>query len=462
MSKKQLNQFSTLHKRIFIQTRACVFAIALVGVGALPVVVKASTNTESSPVTLEQILQRVREYQDSQGIWKTQQKIAEANIHNSKLWTNPSLNIEQAGFSNNQDKEFTIGVSQPLDIFGQKKAQQKMARLSRDQLGLKQKIYDEQLQLIVKYSWSQVMLSEVEASLLMEQLKVSEESLNIAERRFRAGSIAQVDVDRVKLTHIENMKLVQQAGLRLQTARKQLAHLWGAGESRNVVGRDITSFWPPKVLEKVNANLLENLIEKSQNFQILEAKAQVESLRAEARPNPDVNLSVKKTKTPQNESDDQVTLGVTIPLAIFNRNQYGIQVAQAKENLIEKQKQFSQTQNKRELYALLGELDGLKEQFNLVSQQQIPLALAIQKKTLAGFQAGKFTVMDVQQATAQLHDVRIQSAQLLKSAWQKAIEIESLSLGIDPSVVTTSDALSQINQNLIQETQALPVIGMGN
>lgn len=462
MSKIKFNQHFKLKKSTRIKVNFCAAVIAISTLGAMPFLANAEESKLDTPISMSQILERVRVYQQAQGIWQTQQNIADANIKNSKLWANPSLNVERAGFANNQDQELTIGLSQPLDVFGKKKASKKIANLANEQLGLKQRIYDEQLQIIVKYLWSQVMLSEVESALLMEQLKASEQSLEVAERRFRAGSISQVDVDRVRLTYIDNIKLVQQAGLQLQIARKQLANLWGESESSNVIGHDISSFWPQKTLEKVNANLMDNLVEKTQSYQVLEAKANIDLLKAQARPNPDVSVSMKQTKTPQNQTDNQLTVGLSVPLAIFNRNQYGIQIAQAKEQLIEKQKMFYQMQNKLEVQTLLSELGGLKEQFDLVSQKQIPLAVAVQKRTLTGFQVGKLNVMDVQQATAQLHDVRIQSVQILKSAWQKSIEAESLSLGIEPSQVMAKDALSQINQNLIQDTNALPVIGMGN
>ena len=462
MSKIKFNQHFKLKKSTRIKVNFCAAVIAISTLGAMPFLANAEESKLDTPISMSQILERVRVYQQAQGIWQAQQNIADANIKNSKLWANPSLNVERAGFANNQDQELTIGLSQPLDVFGKKKASKKIANLANEQLGLKQRIYDEQLQIIVKYLWSQVMLSEVESALLMEQLKASEQSLEVAERRFRAGSISQVDVDRVRLTHIDNIKLVQQAGLQLQIARKQLANLWGESESSNVIGHDISSFWPQKTLEKVNANLMDNLVEKTQSYQVLEAKANIDLLKAQARPNPDVSVSMKQTKTPQNQTDNQLTVGLSVPLAIFNRNQYGIQIAQAKEQLIEKQKIFYQMQNKLEVQTLLSELGGLKEQFDLVSQKQIPLAVAVQKRTLTGFQVGKLNVMDVQQATAQLHDVRIQSVQILKSAWQKSIEAESLSLGIEPSQVMAKDALSQINQNLIQDTNALPVIGMGN
>ena len=69
---------------------------------------------------------------------------------------------------------------------------------------------------------------------------------------------------------------------------------------------------------------------------------------------------------------------------------------------------------------------------------------------------------DVQQATLQLQDVRLRKVQLLKDGWQRAIEAESLSLGIEPSQVMAKDAIAQLNQSLWQDTQALPVVGGGN
>jgi cobalt-zinc-cadmium efflux system outer membrane protein len=110
----------------------------------------------------------------------------------------------------------------------------------------------------------------------------------------------------------------------------------------------------------------------------------------------------------------------------------------------------------------LSELQGLEVQFNAVDQSQIPLAAQVQRKTLMGFTVGKFAVTDVQQATLQLQDVRLRKVQLLKDGWQRAIEAESLSLGVEPSQIMAKDAIAQINQNLWQETQALPVIGGRN
>ena len=203
-------------------------------------------------------------------------------------------------------------------------------------------------------------------------------------------------------------------------------------------------------------------MEKFRQLQVLESKATVDQLKASARPNPTVNVGVNRTKSFETSTENAFVVGVSIPLNIFNRQQYGVEIAQAKQDLLAKQQEFYLKQNALQVGTLLTELQGLEVQFNAVDQSQIPLATQVQRKTLMGFSAGKFAVTDVQQATLQLQDVRLRKVQLLKDGWQRAIVAESLSLGIEPSQVMAKDAIAQLNQSLWQDTQALPVVGGGN
>lgn len=153
---------------------------------------------QKAAFTFEQALEQVQNYQNQQGVWQAQQQMAEANLKQSRLWANPSLSIEQTGFQSDQEKELAIGISQPLDIFGQRKAAQNLAKVEISKIDLAEQRYQAELGLIVKYFWSQVALLELEKSLIGEQLFVSQENLLASEKRYQAGSIAQVDVDRVR------------------------------------------------------------------------------------------------------------------------------------------------------------------------------------------------------------------------------------------------------------------------
>jgi cobalt-zinc-cadmium efflux system outer membrane protein len=433
--------------------------------GALMLSVMSSLSWADNPsqaLTLQQAIAKTEQYQQTQNVWQTQQQIATANIKQAKLWTNPELSVSQTGFGSNQDQELSIGVSQRLDIFGERKSAQRLAQLSKDQSDLNQRIYQAQLELAVKYQWSQLAIFELERNVVQEQLNVSEENLNAIQKRYQAGSVAQVDVDRARLSHAENARLYRQADLQVQVAKQQLSNLWGDADKSIRIGLNPQSLWPSSTHQQVQEYLADNLFEKSRQLQVLQAKATVAQLKASARPNPTVNLGVNRTRSPETSTDNALVVGVSIPLNIFNRQQYGVQIAQAKQDLLSRQQEFYLRQNALQVGTLLTELQGLEVQFKAVDESQIPLAAQVQRKTLQGFTVGKFAVNDVQLATLQLQEVRLRKVQLLKDGWQRAIEAESLSLGIEPGQIMAKDALAQINQSLWQETQALPIVGGGN
>ncbi len=115
----------------------------------------------------------------------------------SKLWQNPSLSIEQNGFGKNQDQELSIGISQPLDVFGQRKLNQKHS-LSTSHSKFSCNIDLE----CAKSADCEVCMvtashcSKLEQSTYATQLKLSKSNLDSAQKRYQVGSIALVDVER--------------------------------------------------------------------------------------------------------------------------------------------------------------------------------------------------------------------------------------------------------------------------
>lgn len=411
---------------------------------------------QKAAFTFEQALEQVQNYQNQQGVWQAQQQMAEANLKQSRLWANPSLSIEQTGFQSDQEKELAIGISQPLDIFGQRKAAQNLAKVEISKIDLAEQRYTAELGLIVKYFWSQVALLELEKSLIGEQLFVSQENLLASEKRYQAGSIAQVDVDRVRMSHLENQRLYQQVDLKLQVAKQQLVNLWGGGSSQFQLFQSPNQLWALAANIEPNQDSQNNLLERSFQLDSLAQQANIQQLKAKARPQPTVTLGINNTRSPEQSTDNQIRLGVEIPLNLFNRQQYGVKIAQAKQELSQRQQSFYRQQNQADIETLMSELKGLRIQFKQLNDQQVPLAAQVQQKTLQGFRLGKFAVTDVQQATMQLQDVRLRKVELLKQAWQNSIEIQSLRLGLEAEQIMAKNALMQLNQRAWQQSQTFP------
>jgi len=434
-----------------------------VGVLAQAVSAESLLNVNQSPATVaqrnsnfEQILEQIRAYQANQSNWQTQQQMANVQLKQSALRVNPSISIEQTGLQRNKDQELAIGISQPLDLFGQRRAAQKVAQLSATQVDLEQQRYNAELELIVQYAWSQVALFQLEKSLVAEQLQVSQENLDATMKRYQAGNIAQVDVERVRIAHLENQRIYQQADLQLRVAQQQLASFWGSDLNQFVIAPSVNELWSRATVVKTDRQDIENLFERGLQLETQRQQANIDQLKAKSRPQPIMSLGVNRTRSADQNTENQIRLGVEIPLNIFNSQKYGIQIAEAKQTLIQQQQRFYRQQNQLDIDVRLAELRGLQTQFKQLNDQQVPLAIQVQQKTLQGFRLGKFAVTDVQQATTQLQDVRLRKVQLLKQAWQLNVEVQSARIGLPVEQITAKDALMQLNQRVWQQSNAFP------
>ncbi|NWK74291.1 TolC family protein [Acinetobacter sp. SwsAc6] len=403
--------------------------------------------------SFESAFAKVQNYQAQTDIWQQQQQISDFNVRQSKLWQNPSLSIEQNGFGKNQDQELSIGISQPMDVFGQRKINQALASTSAQQIQLQQQIWNAQSQLIVKFAWSQLAIAQNEQSIYATQLKLSKSNLDSAQKRYQAGSIALVDVERAQIEALEIQRLYQQAVLKQQTTARQLSNLWGETTSQIGLNNSVTP-WPEQSQSLVERNLSEGWLQKLYALNIQQANQQIEHLKVQARPNPSLNVGMSRTKSPTDANDTALVLGVDIPLNIFNRQQYAIPMAQKQQILLHHQQQRELKQQVLDIANSIHQLKGLRMQFDATGSQ-IGLAEKVQNRTLQGFQAGKFAITDVQQTTKQLQDLRLSQMQILAQAWQSALSAEALSIGTSYEEISRSDAYSQLNKKAIEASQNL-------
>ena len=423
------------------------------------------SNQNAQTHSLSQAIDQTLQYQLQTGLWQTQQAIAQANLAQSQLWQNPSLSIEQTGFANDQERELSIGIAQPLDIFGVRQARRDLAKLSSEQIELNEKIYRAKLELIVSHLWSETVIAELEHQLTEQQLATSQQILDATQKRYQAGAIAQVDVDRIKMNVLSDARLAVQVTQRLQAAKQNLSALWGerslTQNTMNASALAVENIFPKWSKDQVLAQSKNNWLTQNLQLQSKQSYAELAMLKSAARPQPTLLLGMTQNKSPEQESNTRLNVGVEIPLNIFNRNQYKSAMVQAKQSSLAQQQRYQLEQAELKLQTLLDQLDGLSKQFQQVDQVQVPLAEQVQQKVMLGFRAGKFSVTDVQQATQQLQQTRLQKIELLRQAWQRFIELQSISQGFEADEVTQADAMYTMNQTFWQAIQNNEGIGAG-
>lgn len=408
--------------------------------------------------SLKEALDKVAMYRGQQQLRDQYAQIATLNLQNSGLWKNPSISVQKEGFGSGSEKTLSFSIHQPLDLFGARKLNQRIAQTELERNQLELNLWQAQGQLIVKYHWAQMSLAQVEQRIYEAQFKVSQDNLDSAKKRYQAGSIALVDYERAQIEALENQRLYQQALLSFQVAQHRLSNLWGEAKAEI----DLTAVnmpWPEQSQEVVQAYIASGGLEKLYVLNLIQAKNRISQFKVQAKPNPMLSVGMSSTQSFEDRntsnsrpSENTLMLGVEWPLNIFNRQQYSIPMAQQHQLLLSQHQQREFKQQIFEIANVLQQLKALKIQFNSVSEQ-ISLVEKVQQRSSLGFRSGKLSLTDAQQASMQLQSIRLGQLNVLKQAWQSALSAEALSLGISYEQISASDAYSQLNKTIVEQSE---------
>jgi len=401
-------------------------------------------HAEEPVLIFGQTLQKIRDYQQPD-IWNNQESIAELAIKNSRVWYNPTLAIQHTGFNRRQENSSEILLTQPIDLFGEKRKAGHLSELQLQQVVLNKEAYQVQQFLAVKYFWMQILFLEQEVSILKKQFEVSQANLQAASSRLEAGSISKVDLERIAVANLDLESSYTQKNVELSILKNKFSKLWGGKESTFHLKDVSDESWQQYAQ---NTSLM-NVYESTMQLQKQQFEAQLDYLKAQAKPKPTVTLGIVKTQAESNQAlDQQLRIGLEVPLNIFNRGQYSRQVEEIKLKLIAQERMRYQREQPNDIRTLDAEIKLLGHQLNILTQQQIPLSESIQSKIFIGFKAGKYAVTDIQLATSELQQRQLQAVEIRRNIFQKNMQLDCLRLGIDSEAILNVDAIQQLNKSL--------------
>ena len=154
-----------------------------------------------------------------------------------------------------------------------------------------------------------------------ESLEYYDRMLGVSRDRYKAGDIAQVDLDRLELQRVQFETDVQTALVNLRTAKIQLLALLNDRtpvEQLDVSGRfDYAEILTP--LEEFRQNAFDSRADLRAALQAVD-KARTDHRLAVANGSTDPTFRMGR-RTPAAGVRASVGVGVTIPLRIFDRNQ---------------------------------------------------------------------------------------------------------------------------------------------
>ena len=318
------------------------------------------------------------------------------------------------------EAEITVSISQTIEIGGKRTKRLRLARQERelaawDYEAARADVIAETLSAFI------LVLSAQETLALAEELQtLGERTERTIEARVNAGKVSPLDLNKASIALANERIVVNDAEHRLTAARTQLVSTWNGREAMfTKAAGALGDVYSVPTFQSLMDGISANPDIARWADEVAAREAQFELARSQRWPDPTVRLGISSAGLPERDSssltfrgltgvdlsrersdfgdsrEERLELGLKWPLPIFNRNQGATEEARhlvskaAAERRLVESSVFAGLSRAYELLA------ASKERAEALRENVLPQAEETYTKSLRGYEAGKFELLDV-------------------------------------------------------------------
>ena len=350
----------------------------------------------------------------------------EGAVLQSKARPNPELAFSQEDTRSNS-RSSTVQINQVIELGGKRDARMRIAESERATANAT--VFETQAALrfqLVSY-FNELLLAQQRLLFASKTYQLAQQAAEAAQKRVQAGKVPPLEASRAQVAQANAGMELQQAKSSIVVAQQNLASLWGGKGSD--VGEANGDF--SVIPDAPSADQLEILLEEAPAMVVArhvldQSRAASDLERAKRVQDPTVSLGVKRA---QEVGRNQLVVGVSIPLPIFDRNAGNQLQALRKIDQAEQKLQEQRLQLQTQVFVARQQLLSSNQQLSLLKDQVIPTAQSAYDVSVRGFALGKFNFLDVLDAQRTLFDSQRQLLEQMMASHKARAEIDRL-LGI--------------------------------
>lgn len=373
-------------------------AVAMAGLGA-------PARAPAEPLTLADALARAQVRSPLLTAAQAAVAAAEGRARQAGLPPNPeaglqSENLAGAGqYRDFKSAETTLSVSQRLELGGKRRARQAAAVAEVEAARLGAAIAKADLDHEVAVRYAEALATRDRLSLARETAERAESLAKAAAVLVEAGREPPLRALRAEAASREAAATVVAAEAEAEAARRALATLWG--EAADAV--DLVDTPAPDAVGARGVDPAETLDARLARAERRTAEAVIDRERAAARPDLTVQAGVRRF---QQNGDSALVVGVSAPIPVFNRNQGAVAAARADATAAEARERLALARSIRTLRDAQASLVAANARVEALRGRILPGAETAVDLARRGFEAGKFSLLDVLDAQTALTTAR--------------------------------------------------------
>lgn len=348
---------------------------------------------------------------------------AEGALLQSQARPNPELAFSQED-TRSETRSSTVQINQVIELGGKRAARM---RLAESEKAAAHSAVTE-TQALLRYQlvngFNELLLAQQRVQFASKTHDLATQASDAARKRVQAGKVPPLEASRAQVAQAHAALELQQASASVAVAQQNLAALWG-GQGADV-GKAIGDF--SAAVEAPAADQLDALLDAAPAMVLArhaldQSQAASALERARRVQDPTVSLGVKRA----NEvGRNQVVLGVSIPLPLFDSNAGNQLQALRKVDQAEQKLQEQRLQLQAQVFVARQQLISSNQQLALLQSQVLPTAQSAYDIAVRGFSLGKFGFLDVLDAQRTLIESQRQLLDQWRASHKARAEIDRL------------------------------------
>lgn len=384
----------------------------------------------SGPLTLQGAVAMALQAHPGLAAASREQQATEAAVVQAGAWPNPTLDMQVEDLRRD-NRTTTLQLSQPLELGGKRAARVTAAERARDQAASALDARRAEVRAATFTAFFDVLAAQERLRLAQDSVGLAQVATRAAANRVAAGKVSPLEETRARVAEAGIRVELQQAEGTLRSARQQLAAQWGNPSPRFTQVDGALDRLPAVASpQDVAARLADAPA-------VRQARLEVERRRAlseleQARRVPDLTVSLGAKRVPWSEGEtgggrrNQVVLGLSVPLPIFDSNRGNVAEALSREEKARDELAAAELQLGVDVAQATQRLQSARATAQTLQHDALPGAESAYRAATKGFELGKFSFLEALDAQRTLFQVRAQYLLALADAHRAAGELDRL------------------------------------
>ena len=326
---------------------------------------------------------------------------AEGLVLQSQARPNPelSVNIED---TRRETRTNTVQINQLVELGGKREARMQLAQTEKAAAEAGVAASQAALRYQVLVNFNELLLAQQRVDFATQTHALASQALDAANKRVQAGKVPPLEASRAQVAQANAALELEQAKSLTGVAQQNLASLWGGrGAELGLAEGDFAATAQAPTAEQLDQRLDDAPAMLMARRALEQSRAASAVERSKRVQDPTLSLGVKRA---QDVGRNQVFVGVSIPLPLFDNNAGNQLQALRKVDQAEQLLQDQRLQLQAQVFAARQLWLSSNQQVALLQSQVVPTAQSAYDLAVRGFSLGKFSFLDVLDAQRSLFD----------------------------------------------------------